>query len=142
MAAAAQPAVLAGYLVHRPGAHPLWSCYWISVVHLRVEPELQTPKLQFDGASHELSIWSLNPDHMATPDPSVRVEDLKWLEPPDLSFQFTGTDDEAERLVGDAVAVICRYARVSPDSDFRAWWNRALTNTLEHYRTGAHGARP
>jgi hypothetical protein len=140
----AHPACLAAYLVHRPGAHPCWSCYYIAVAHLRDESGLGPAKRQFAAATHEFQIHSLDPDHMAEPDPSVPVEQLRPLTPPDLVFQFTGTDEEAERLVADAAHVICIDASVSPDSDFRAWWLRALPTTLEHYRAGGHecGAKP
>lgn len=138
LASPAYPACLAAYLVDRPGAHPLWHVYVVAVAHLRPVDGLPPAKLRFPEATHELSILSLNPEDMPEPEPDRDSSTFLHLLPPDLSWQGALTDDEAERLVMDAVTLICADRKISPDSDFREWWERALPKTLEHYRTGGH----
>ena len=134
----AQPANLESYLVHRPGSHPFWCCYLFAVVHLRDDGVSDPAKKKFPEATHELQILSINPEYMKTPQPGVPIGELRLLTPPDLVYQFQGTDDEAERLLTDFVKVIVARLDVSPDVDFRPYWERTLAKTLEHYRTGGH----
>lgn len=139
LSAASKPAALAIYLVHYPGAHQLWDCWMVATCHLRPVEGMPPPVLHFPEATHEVQFLALDPEHMPVPNPEWPPEGLRFLTPIDLVWQGEMTDDEAERLVQDAVKVMCKVGP-PPESDYAAWWRRALPNTLEHYRTGGHDA--
>jgi hypothetical protein len=93
---AAQSATLATWFCVIPGAHPFWSRYVLSVIHLRPIPGTPPARLVFPEATHEVLVVALNPEH------HPRADDLAtWqhLTPINVSQQFSGvTDDQARRL--------------------------------------------
>jgi oligoribonuclease NrnB/cAMP/cGMP phosphodiesterase (DHH superfamily) len=123
------PACVGQWLVHRPGAHPLWSHYLVSVVHLR--PGAGLPAPAGPPATHELVLYALSPT--LEPDPDQPPAGLLtpanlvvWLE--DLSDREAGT--LAEGLVGAIVS-----GAVNPDTDHRhcqeKWLTQAKTRLVK-----------
>jgi hypothetical protein len=121
---------LAVWLLHCPGAHPFWSYWVMSLVHLRETPGVHAPKLRYPGAQYELHAFALDP-HGPKPDP----DDLKSLEhvltPVDQVHQFHGVCDATavemvERLAGMVAGGF------SPDTDNRQAWSAIIHNTIEH----------
>lgn len=122
------------WVVHAPGSHPLWPWHAISAVHLRPVEGMPPPNLRFPGASHEVLVLALNPDHYP-PDPDGY---LRWLMPPDVAAQVMGlTDDQARQLVELCAKAVCQGLLV-PDSDHRAAWDQTIALTAEHMRLEGH----
>ena len=94
------------WLLTAPRAHPLWSQYAIVAVRLRDLPGFPPPTRQFDGATHELLVIALNPEHgTMTPKRAVRFwrkgRSLPYLTPVNIAHQIEGTDEEAAELAKD-----------------------------------------
>lgn len=126
------------WLVRCPGAHPFWSFHTIQAISLAEHPEQPNPPfLRFPGATHELMVLALNPEHDAGIDPDV-MESMKWMVPPDFAGQaILPSDAHAKELVEFAARACCDGVIV-PDSDFRAHWQGMLDRTAEHMRIGGH----
>lgn len=134
---------VATWLLEAPFAHPLWHYHYLGAIRLRDVPGLPPPKRYFHGATHELSVFALNPEHQPY---NVR----KFLRiarnfglasviltPSDVSLQFEATDVEVAKLsVASAWAVT--QGRLIPDSDGRYSWLPTLTKTLAHVRGEEH----
>ncbi len=130
-------ATLQSWLVNATGYHPFWSWWQISVVHLRPIPgESKPANKHYPSAEFEFMILSLNPEY-PPPDPDLGHEGFKYLLPPDVVVQFDGIpDDKAGEIAMMAAALVVR-GTASPDSDWRAWWKRAVEESVEH-ALGAH----
>ena len=138
---------LADWIVHGP-YHPLWSWWYVGVVHLRDIPGAPPPHKQYTEAEYEIMCLSLNPNphdnRPSTPD-LVQIEagDIHgglpgFLTPPDWVVQFDGVTDEQAVKVGDAAMRAISRGQ-SCDSDFRAWWTSAIKATAQHFADGIHG---
>lgn len=138
---------LADWIVNGP-YHPLWSWWYIGLVHLRDVPGAPAARKQYASAEYELMCLSLNPDG----EPGrPKVPDLDKLEagnvigglpgfltPPDWVVQFHGVTDDQAHEVGELVvsAIAQGY---SCDSDARSWWMTAIPNTVKHVLGEPHG---
>lgn len=80
---------LAGYLLTLPGAHPFWWHYLLSVVHLHDAPDLRAPARHFPAATHELTLFALDPE---TPPQPGDPDSWKILTPYNICEQFVATD--------------------------------------------------
>lgn len=128
-----------GFVVRVPGAHPCWDHWLVSLIHLRPIVGGRDPHIAFPGATHELTIASLNPEQ---PLPSLdQIGDgagFSWLTPFDVVQQFQARDDAvAQRILELAVNAICAGV-ASPDQDWRSWWREMLLKTATHYAEGKH----
>ena len=125
---------LTAWLVNRKGAHPLWSWWCVSVVHLRDISGMPPAKKHYPEAEFELMVVAVDPDH--SPDPDKAHEGYPLLSPVDVVHQFHGlSDTDAIRLCAEAVEAIVEH-RISPDQDFRAAWRTNLEFAIERFRTG------
>lgn len=135
-------AAAATWVVNGP-FHMAWRWWMLFVIHLRPSADMPEPKIERDGASHEVLILSFNPENG---DPDVDALEAgtatpKWLTPVDLNYQVIGlTDEQAAELAGLMVQEIAS-GRMSPDSDFRASWQVVLDETATHLRYGGHPER-
>jgi len=126
---------LGWWLLHVPGAHPFWSWWSATLVHLRPVEGLRSPSKQYPAAEYELVSAALDPRGEPF-DPAEPK--LTFLHPFDLVFQFHGVSDR------DACRVLHGYVRSivqggwSPDSDWRSRWERSLALTVRHLRDGLH----
>lgn len=137
---AAEQAALATYLVKMPNTHPLWDHWIITAVHLRDIEGAPPAKKQYPEAEYELMILALNPEeNPAEIDPDNLPRPLPWLSPPDAIVQFhcNGMDQAAVRITQLVIETIGR-GRVSPDQDFRSFWEQSIKTTAQHYREGRH----
>lgn len=94
---------LAGYLLTLPGAHPFWWHYLLSVVHLRSESDLPPPALRFQEATHELTLFALDPETPPQPDDP---HSWKVLTPANLGEQFVATDEQIPAIAGSFAAAL------------------------------------
>jgi hypothetical protein len=127
------------YLLQCKWAHPFWSWYHITGIHLRDIPGVKPAHRQFPEAGHEIVIMSLNPKTEHDPDKlSTGEQSLEYLLPLDLEHQVAGLSDEQFKgLVQDVVVAVVE-GRMSPDQDYRQWWKQAIDQTAEHIREGRH----
>lgn len=135
------------YLVTSPGWHPLWSQYVLSVITLDDDDQLPPPHRKFDGATHELIVFAINPDKRLTAADVTghsRTGDLPFLTPINIAEQFECTSEEIH-----AVAWLCCRAvvhgRLNPETAdaptlIRGAWLTACTKTLAHLRGEAHAS--
>lgn len=105
------------WIVEAAYAHPVWSNYAILAVALREVPGVPKAVIHAEGATHELMLFALDPDHPPA------VDDLpRMLQPVNFAAQFTEADDAAAAArVQQAVQDICD-AKLNPDTDYRATW--------------------
>lgn len=141
------------WLLTAPWAHLLWSQYNLVVVRLRDGvPGFPPPKRQFDGATHELIVVALNPEHgdargLFTPAALRGFTDgpgLPMLTPANIAEQIEATDAEAAELAELAARAVVN-ARLCPETDdapdrIRMDWKASLVKTLAHMRGEAHAS--
>jgi hypothetical protein len=136
------------YLLTVPGASIAWSQYILAAVRLRDNtPGFPEPHHQFDGSTHELVLYALNPS--SGPYDAAKINafgraghGIPMLMPVNLAWQMEGTDQEAAELTTCAARAIVN-GRQSPEpplgyGSFRDTWNVVLIKTLAHLRGEAH----
>src|SRR5689334_7548154 len=92
------PATCDSWLLHAPGAHPLWQFYLVGLISLRDVPGLEPAKKRHPSMTHELHVVALDPDHNQAYDPSDfdTCSSPRWLHPLNLAEQFEiGSDRDA-----------------------------------------------
>lgn len=131
------------YLIHAPQAHPFWTWYYMAGISLRDDiPGSPPASRQFEGATHELVVLSLDPDH-AAPLPNGEFGQhgqLHPLSPPDHVVQTMHVNDEQFGEILDRFAQAVVNGVLSPDSDYRESWRQTMMNTTDHFR-GLHDKR-
>jgi hypothetical protein len=148
------------WVITAPQANPFWSQYALGVVRLRSGvPGFPEPQLRFVGASHELHVVTLNPEHGPyTPERVAGELDhgLPFLEPVNIVEQFTATDDEMRHLAGLAVLGVL-HGLLTPETaviaptglighvqhipnETRERWLTALVKSLAHIRGEEHAS--
>lgn len=131
--------------------HPFWHWWAVTLCHLRDLPNVRPARKHYDGAEYEFSIWSLAAHRHGDQRPfkldELNAVDNRWsqyaLTPADVVKQFdVGTmrpveerDRIARRILDLAVDAIVD-GKMSPDSDYRSWWKRAIDETVEHELAG------
>lgn len=139
------PTDVGSWLLYCPGAHLAWSYWMMGAASLADFPGMPPAKIVVPGATHEVMIWSIHPDHVIEIDLFRRGE---WLEgeprpllsPPDLVHQVRLPSDEVAEHLLEMMAKEIMTGRISPDQDFRVVWAAILDRTAEHMR-GEHGAK-
>lgn len=131
-------ACLGSWLVNVPGAHPWWSHWLVSVIHLRDIPGVKPAFKKYPDAGFEFAIYSINPDKCPQPDPDDIANGFPLLTPVDVQEQFHGVSDrDAWRIAQSGIEAMV-HGRISPDQDFRPMWNRLIVGTVSHFRQGKH----
>lgn len=116
----AEFAQVAGWLIEAPWAHPLWHSYLLSVIHLRPMPDNRPTKLYLEGATHDLWLAALDPDHPRQA--MIETGAVRQLRPLNFAAQFIAASDAAAMERAEhAVRLICD-GRLSPDTDFTSAW--------------------
>ncbi len=107
----------AHWVVEARWAHPIWHSYFVGCVALRDMPGVPPAKIHLHGATHEVLVYALNPEHRRA------VNDLTpYLTPGNFHGQWrAGSDAEAASFIEDTVKLIVE-GRLSPDTDFRRDW--------------------
>jgi hypothetical protein len=108
---------ICGWIIEAPWAHPMWHSYFLSAVHLRELPGFPPAVIHLPGATHEVMLFALNPEHTPTLDTFPKV-----LTPANFFGQWIAESDEAacaklERCVDEVLA-----GTLSPDTDCRRMW--------------------
>lgn len=129
-----------GWLLHAPGAHPLWAYWTICTIHLRPITGVKAAHTRLPGATHELMVVALNPD---VPLPRLDAvgrgqASFSFLTPIDVVEQFIVTDDAQAAQVCELAVRACVDGFASPDQDWRRWWTGAIAETARHLRDGRH----
>ena len=137
------------WLLTAPQAHPLWSQYMLGVVRLRDGvPGFPPPKRQFDGATHELIVFALDPRKgpytVAGIGRYYRNGRIPLLTPVNIAHQIEGTDEEALALAELAAKGVAHGLLWPETSDapehIRENWKASLVKTLAHVRGEAHAS--
>lgn len=131
-----RPAALTLWIITAPAWHPLWSQYSLSVVSLADIPGTPPAIKKFPGATHELLVMALNPDHGPYDAHTVRSDTLHHLTPINIAEQFTTTDTQAQQLATLCVRAVVD-GRLNPETAdaperIRASWSQAIEETLDH----------
>lgn len=145
-----QSAEIASWLLTIPSAHPLWSQYVLSVVHLRPLPtETKPATITRPGSTHELMVFAL--DRKFGPyTPGKFYEDRDgaaggwFLQPVNVVVQFGPIEDELARRVAYLCARGCvdghLFIEPAGIGGAREMWAQMIHNTVEHLVTGGHRA--
>lgn len=118
--------------------HLAWNQWLVSLVHLRGKVDGEPSKIVLEGATHELTIWSIHPDApalsaLSTIDDLVFVEPSSntrisiFLNPVDICQQLIAKNDAEAMAKVETVLTMVANNRLSPDSDFRKLWFHYLT---------------
>lgn len=138
------------WLITAPRAHPLWSQYWLAAVRLRDGvPGFPPPVRKFPGATHEVLLLALDPDHGPYTVEGMRIYidgdkagRLPFLTPVNIAHQLEGTDDEVRTLASYAAWSITVGALNPETADaptaIRHAWDTSLIKTLAHIRGEVH----
>lgn len=132
------------WLITAPVYNLAWSQYVLFVVRLTDDlPGFPPPHHQFDGTTHELMVFALNPDHRQTAESANEClaggSMLPFLTPQNVVEQFIATDDEMRQVVSLCAQSIVHGA-LNPDSDGRSAWLPVITKTLAHLRGELHAS--
>jgi hypothetical protein len=135
------------WLLYAPAAHPLWQFYSLYVIRLREMPEMPPPRLKFEGATHEVGVLSLDPEHQPYTVAKIlqfaEGSGIPWLGPPQVNVQFECTDEEALQL-GTYSARAVAHGHILPEDqlsgDAQRYWTTALVKTLAHIRGEEHAS--
>lgn len=131
-------ATLASWLVKRPGAHPFWQWWLLSVISLRDIEGVPPAHKRYPEAEYEFMIATVDPESHPDPKPEDALPGFGLLRPIDVIVQFHGvTDDQARRIAGLAIDAIV-HGMLSPDQDYRRSWESAIRNTVDHFVQGVH----
>lgn len=115
------------WYVRAPWSHPMWSNYMIVCLALREVEGMPPLHVYLKGATHEIDVVALDPDHQ------VDLEDrARMLTPINFMGQFIAESDEAARLRVEASVKEVINGILSPDTDFMSMWVS---------RYGDHGVR-
>jgi len=125
------------WIVSAPWAHPIWHSYIVCCLHLRPVAGLPLSKINLVGATHEVMVIALNPDH-----PPAINDFTPYLTPINFAGQFIAESDEAAALkVEQAVRDICD-GTLSPDTDFaRSWIHRFSDSNIKGDKSRAGETR-
>ena len=108
------------WVVEAPWAHLAWHSYLLSVVHLRHQPGQPDIQFYIEGATHEITVHALDPNHPRSQ--TIFARSFPMLNPTNFAAQFIAENDaEAYKRVEQDVDAICA-GQLSPDTDFTAMW--------------------
>lgn len=131
------------WLITAPPYHPFWSQYLLLVVRLTDDlPGYPPPHHAFEGTTHELMVWAVNPECGVQTIESANADLAAGRMPPIMTpqnvvEQYIATDDEM-RKVASLCAQGIVHGVLNPDSDGRSDWLPVTTKTLAHLRGEAH----
>lgn len=137
-----QAATLAQWLVHCPGGHPFWSCWVMTVIHLRDIEGAAPAHKEYPEAMYEISFRAIDPRKLGStgcPEPEIAsIAEHGMLEPADFVAQFHGINDATACAILDAAAKYAALRVVSPDQINRHAWAELLVRTIAHFQSGIH----
>lgn len=122
---AAHSASLGSWIVTAAFAHPIWSQYAFSLIHLRPIEGTPDAHVRLAGATHELLVSALDPKHKMTPEMDPEVT-LHYLIPMNHQCQFVAPSDAAAAQRLEDVILAVTEGRLSPDTDFRRHFEQCV----------------
>jgi hypothetical protein len=134
------------WLIASAQFHVWWRQWLVACVDLAPNNVHHPAALHFPGATHEVIIVAVNPDHPVTPaDTTAAGFQLQFLTPINLAAQFEASDEEMRRVV----AYMCwsisegHHTPEPPlshgiDSEWGQGWLASITKTLAHVRGEVH----
>lgn len=133
------PVHVGSWLIHYPGVHAVWSWWAWSLVSLADHEGVGRATLQFEGATHELIGFALNPETEAPPNVTTWPSNPEaFLVPADLVTQFQVDGDAAAlRLVEEALHAMVMGNGPPPDGDYRRPWEKILGELAKRSRGDA-----
>lgn len=137
-------AQLSAWVITAPCWHIFWSQYMIAVVSLAEFPGIDPPVIDFPGATHELMVIALNPDHGPYDARNVTPENpVVYMLPHNICEQFTTTDKRAIELC-ELFAGAVIDGRMCPETIedpvyVRSVWRQTISVTLDHFKDPHHG---
>ncbi|NUS86000.1 MAG: hypothetical protein HOY75_25575 [Streptomyces sp.] len=142
---ASHPAGLDSWILTGPRWHPVWYQYNLGVVSLADHPGLPPANRRYPDATHELTVFALNPEQGPLDARHLPEGPLPFLTPVNVVEQITTTDQRGREL-----AALCARAVVdgllwpetgdAPDR-IRAAWRSSIHQTLDHDHDPTHGRR-
>ncbi|NEI52689.1 hypothetical protein GR217_34285 [Rhizobium leguminosarum] len=117
----------AAWIIEAPFAHPFWHQYALFLYDLTTPRPGDPPlNLHLPGATHEMLLYALDPDHPIERDAHLTPEKIRRLEPANYGYQFKAdSDDVAEaRMQAIVDGIVAR--EINPDTDWRGSWDNAL----------------
>lgn len=137
---------VASYLITAPYYHPVWSQYGLEVIRLRDVPGMPPPVLKFQGATHEIMVVALNPEHGPwTAEKVIAAQhQTPILTPINIAEQFEATDEEM-RALADLLVQAVVHGMLNPEtadapSRIREQWLTVAVKTLAHIRGETHAS--
>lgn len=124
----------AAWLLTAPWAHPFWSQYEIALYDLTTKIEgMGDPILYLEGATHEVAVHALDPNHPVDRLPRKDSEGswlgaLHRLTPANHAYQFRAESDEAATARIQGVVDAINAGTVSPDTDFIQQWDALFSD--------------
>lgn len=107
------------YLISAPWAHPLWSQYLLCGYNIDV-PEANKKR---PDVTHEIMLWAVGPETKLENGPIYQVQTPKLLQPANMAYQLTTTNEKLVALL-DSVVERIEAQTLSPDTDFRSMWDK------------------
>lgn len=127
----ATPAFGKTWIVEARWAHPLWHSYAALLYDLTTHIEGTAPTLYFDGATHELMVFALDPSRPVDPPAYMLV-------PANHGYQFRAESNEAATARVISILDLIAQAKLSPDTDFRSAWDALFLDGVSlHMKGGA-----
>lgn len=113
-------AMLSGWVIEAPWAHPIWHSYSLVLVHLREMPDKRKTFFYLDGATHEFWLHALDPNENRQE--VIDGQATHHLTPVNFAAQIVRSNDEiAIAEIRETVEDIID-GKLSPDTDFRQDW--------------------
>lgn len=117
---------VACWVLDIPWAHPAWSFYMLTAIHLRPFPGQEQPSvIRSPKYTHQVFLFALDP----RVDVDLHAPGMGMLSPINFSGQWqAGTDFEAERKIESIVDEILA-GNLSPDTDYIRMWIERFSNS-------------
>lgn len=115
----AHEAAIMSWIIHAPHAHPLWSHYLMSLIHLRPIPGAEDALKYHPDATHEIIVFAVDPASEI-----VNGVAPSLLQPANFMEQFRAPDDAAALEAVESVIKEIVNGDLSPDTDWRSEWTR------------------
>jgi len=112
----------ATWVITAAWAHPLWSQYTFWLYDLTTPIHGMKTDFKFEGATHELMVYALDPDHPFKP--GNKFKDIKTLRPANHGYQFKADNDQMAHDVVEKIISLIHAGRLSPDTDWRRVWDK------------------
>lgn len=113
------------WIIDAPWAHPLWHQYFLVLYDLTT-PMQREPTIHLPGATHEMVLFALDPEHPIAKDSTPTPSEVYRLSPPNYGYQFKAksNNEAAERIQAVVDGIVAR--QINPDTDWRSFWNNGL----------------